>query len=1159
MAHLVVTKNVENLTDSHSTVMTENQGIVYLAPKGLGMTYPGSKQYIGKNYRDVLGLRYSQRSSFDKDWHSDVWVYETKDGDTTAHDDGIRGKIYWLYQSGEIEFSAYSPKDNPAPDGANSEALINFDPECDWSTLDTIIKEYFGKDDTKNTADPWSPRFGQQPAVDETVEKLRLLDKCAVNGYTGFAKTMIASAAVHEYYAGGAFTLFTTPVIDTLNDVIENFQGWHYPNTGIGHNSRTRLTRVYTKDDLKHTSIKEMREQADSGAIIVLALSVQGVRYDDDPEQKDKTVNAKYADLLDVGIDLWIKDERHLQYNGKVTQEVFGKLKPKQELDLSASINKIRDQYHPGQIVDRGLFWSIENRTQLDLPEILIDVLCGAVHETLSEKDQDRFDPEYGFLPRKMTEIVDGVLVSHSAFDSMFTAQYIQDDDRDENPLSIRCDETLPEKSKRVGLHVLPAGVNGVSAQQYITMLEAQLNDNPKWNMGKAIWITPYNWQKHINYEAGATTPAKVVEHLLTQYEHVNILTHRMWTTGSNIPSIGHVVLWDKVVDPYNLEQLFPGRAYRVYDGKTRIKAYVMHPGHSVTDAFCAIAQKTSSVRNGVPDPITLLKNLRLSKYNGTRMESIDHLSLFIEFHDRNFKSLRATVPDEQIDAVLSSDENEKLLELGIDNKPLGDTGEFELTPDNGGEKQKTSDTKNDPSKKKKGRKKKTGAQIINAVMMEIPPFVYLEKITDVYDALNHKQVRKMFGNEEINDLVSIVDQNLDLYNVLQEKIIALNHAFSTGRSFEEVHDLVFRNTSRKKSAGLVFVNMKSAKELAEMFMIQFNLDATFNGTIGVQNALSGSVAFYLQKMMKYANIVCVEQYDYYVDHLNSNGFAVTDSNTLEEQYMAKIKYWFQNPPYQKDAGGENNDKNKQGDFWFTFVEKSMMSNASTHDSKHFIVAPKSMFGAGRFGTDAYKVNKVRAMGGEFKHSYPCLNKFFPGIGIEIGGYVIDKGKNDSVVTIDGTTEKMIVDGKSPIPYFVSASATSVISKTWSKIQTINFIDKLPKQSDETAVLRVQGGQYKQWKKTTVGYEKDTDNNKNGAVINENEIPGYQSAVDSQLWEYIFKLFGGHRGNSPTKFMKHMPVMEDMTRAYTDQEWFKEFDIPIEQQQEIRKFNQDNK
>jgi hypothetical protein len=147
------------------------------------------------------------------------------------------------------------------------------------------------------------------------------------------------------------------------------------------------------------------------------------------------------------------------------------------------------------------------------------------------------------------------------------------------------------------------------------------------------------------------------------------------------------------------------------------------------------------------------------------------------------------------------------------------------------------------------------------------------------------------------------------------------------------------------------------------------------------------------------------------------------------------------------------------------------------------------------------------------------------------------------------------MDGNTPVPFFVSSLAKDVVAKTWSVHQTMNFKDKLNKHSDDTAVLRVQGGRFKQWKKTTVGYEKDTTNNKNGAIIPEKEIPGFESAINSQLWKYIFKIFGAEAGNSPTKFMKHMPVMKDMTRSYTDEEWFNAFNIGSEQQKEILKFN----
>jgi hypothetical protein len=1151
----VITNSVKWISNEPNTtgVLDKNNGIVYVSEMlGLGMTHAASKSYIGLTPDETINHRYGGQKGIAKP-SAHITVFEDKSDHQIIHDDNIREIIHNKFLNKEITFDAYHPKQNPNPEGMSHELLIDVDHSEGSEHLkqiDEIILDYFNPSN-KNDNLPWIPRFGQAEAVEETVERVKAHNKCAVNGYTGFAKTMIASGTVHEFYNTGAFVLFTTPIIDTLNDVKDNFIGYHYPNSVLGLNSRKRHTRVYTKEDLNRISIKEMREQANAGDIVLFAVSVQAIRYKDDTQVEDEqSINSKYDELLDVELDMWIKDERHLQYNGAITEKVFSKLEPNQELDLSASINKIRDQYSPGQIVDRGLFWSIEHRTELKLPEIQIDVLSGAVHEALSESDQDRFSPEFGFMPAKMTEVKNGILVSFSAIDSILTSQYIQDDDRDENPLSIRCDETLPEMAKKVGLHVFPQGVNDTSAREYLFLLEAQLNDSPKWNKGKAIFITPYNWEKHINHKVGATTYAAVIEHLSTQHEHVIILTHRKWTTGSNIPPLAHIVAWDKIVCPYNFEQCYPGRAYRSVDGKTHIKYYDLCPGHTITDAFCAIAQKTSSVRKGIPDPVTLLKNLRISKYDGISMKSLDHMELFRDFHDRNFKSLRATVTESKIIDVLSDEETQKLLGLKIKNKALGDTSDKDLTDDNGAER---NDKK--PKSGKSSKSRRNGAKTINAVMMELPPFIYLEHITDIFEALNHKSVRKMFTNEKINDLIDIVDKNVELYNVLQDKVIALNHAFSTGKPFEEVHDLVFRNTLRKKKAGLVFVNMHNAERLAEMFMSDMELDEAYEGQIAIQNALSGSVAFYLQKKLKCATIICVEHYDYYVDHLNSNGFVVTNSNKLEGKYMAQIKYWFQNPPYQKDASGDNSESNKQGDFWFTFVSDSMMSKASTHDSKHFVISPKGMFGAGYFGTDSYKVTKVRSMGGEFKHLYPCLNWAFPGINQEIGGCVIDRAKTDSIATIDGSSDVIIMDGNTPVPFFVSSLAKDVIAKTWSVHQTMNFKDNLNKHSDDTAVLRVQGGRFKQWKKTTVGYEKDTTNNKNGAIIPEKEIPGFESAINSQLWKYIFKIFGAEAGNSPTKFMKHMPVMKDMTRSYTDEEWFNAFNIGSEQQKEILKFN----
>ena len=138
------------------------------------------------------------------------------------------------------------------------------------------------------------------------------------------------------------------------------------------------------------------------------------------------------------------------------------------------------------------------------------------------------------------------------------------------------------------------------------------------------------------------------------------------------------------------------------------------------------------------------------------------------------------------------------------------------------------------------------------------------------------------------------------------------------------------------------------------------------------------------------------------------------------------------------------------------------------------------------------------------------------------------------------------------MPFYVSPIAMGVMEKCYSREETIpSFRDTLARQDNDQAVIRTNGGRYKLWKKMFVGYERDTDHNKNGGVIPADEIPGYKSAINSELWQFIFKVLGGEKGNSVTGFMKCMPVMDDMTRSYTDAEWYKAFNITATEQDQI--------
>jgi hypothetical protein len=114
------------------------------------------------------------------------------------------------------------------------------------------------------------------------------------------------------------------------------------------------------------------------------------------------------------------------------------------------------------------------------------------------------------------------------------------------------------------------------------------------------------------------------------------------------------------------------------------------------------------------------------------------------------------------------------------------------------------------------------------------------------------------------------------------------------------------------------------------------------------------------------------------------------------------------------------------------------------------------------------------------------------------------------------------------------------------------------KCDDDTAVLKVNGGRFKTWSKMFVGLDKDTLNNQQGAIIRNDEIPGYSSAIKSDLWHYLFKIYGAPDGQSPG-YIKFFPTMPDMTKVYSNDEWFSEFNITPEEINHIRELLVDKK
>lgn len=256
-----------------------------------------------------------------------------------------------------------------------------------------------------------------------------------------------------------------------------------------------------------------------------------------------------------------------------------------------------------------------------------------------------------------------------------------------------------------------------------------------------------------------------------------------------------------------------------------------------------------------------------------------------------------------------------------------------------------------------------------------------------------------------------------------------------------------------------------------------------------------------------------------------------------------------ENPPYQNDTvlAGQ-----KQGGFFYKFVEAGI--EVLKPNGKLMVICPNSIFGAGGYGSKAFKVSRITKKM-SFTHIWPTVNKHFD-VGINILAFIAEKNTLKPDVEIIGTNDTVQIDGSLPVPFFVHKNAFSIIKKCFNTgSDTIPFRDDMSTvETPDSYVIRVNGGQWKLWSKLYVGINSGTKNNQQGGIIDAADVPGYQSAIQSELWEYIYKFFGTEKGTSPTTVMKRMPKMADMTKSYSNQEWYEAFNITDEEQQEIKKF-----
>jgi hypothetical protein len=349
----------------------------------------------------------------------------------------------------------------------------------------------------------------------------------------------------------GGIVLTTSPVKDTLLSFEDQIVG----DVCLGSNRNQKYSCVTAKD-LNVSSFGALKKRAEGGEIVFILLTAQDLFFEEDDEFG---LRKKYF-YLKGNIDLWCRDEAHKYYVGNRTSNLLNVIQERAVLDLTATPYKIIGNYSDDMIVNRNLLWGLKYRDQTNLPVVLIKSLT-APFSCLSDELKSEYNLEEGFDPRKLFVCSNNEFVYRA--DLVKFVRMMYDDWRPENrnAFNVENDTQLSAVSKLVGLVKLPAGQGDNSAVDYIPALAKLWNESTPDDI---LFIDAYELAR------SNVSPKDYVSSLLKQYRRVIILTCEKLMVGTDIPQIGHIILFDRISSAESFEQLI-GRSIRTLDGKKSV------------------------------------------------------------------------------------------------------------------------------------------------------------------------------------------------------------------------------------------------------------------------------------------------------------------------------------------------------------------------------------------------------------------------------------------------------------------------------------------------------------------------------------------------------------------------------------------------------------
>tara|TARA_Y100000741_G_scaffold342277_1_gene305150 strand:+ start:51 stop:3332 length:3282 start_codon:yes stop_codon:yes gene_type:complete len=894
-----------------------------------------------------------------------------------------------------------------------SDEIYRVDAENPAEYIKNLVKEaieYYNSDCRERLA-PFLPRFGQEDAIKEISDILLKKSNCLFSGYTGIGKTLIGLVSVLRYFNSrkkGGLVLVTTPIPDTLNSFIKGLK-----NIDVCENRNQKYSYM-TKKEWENTSLQDVKKRTNNGEVIFLLLTTHDLFYDD--KNPDSEIRKVYNNLTGK-IDLWVRDEGHKFYRGERTSTLLDCLKASVILDLSATPYNFLDTYRQDTIVNRDLLWGSKHRKYTGLPEIAIES-----YETpfagLSDNIKAAYDIEEGYDPRKwLVRDDNGAYIYIEDIVETYIRKYVDVLPKNKNYLNVNLSD------KRVSLDVFPAGEDGDGAADKYPDLAKVLNQRIKTRHFIDAWSL-----KEMSDKTDLTLE-DCVDKLLEKYPAVNILTCRKFTTGTDIPQMSHINLFDKISSPTELSQLI-GRMIRLYEEKNQVALYNHCPGNQVELALGIAARKSSTLSG--ESQVEYLESIPFTKYplNSTKPTVVTAEDIISQVQEY-YRSISSPRPNTNALLNALSDVPPSFFNT-IDLKKLG-SHKTQISS-----KVKVSD----PNKSKVKHIIPSGVgvnptsdviskvrELLTSIGIEMSWVSYTNKTYDPLEVLDTEEMKRMFDEYPLSIARSII-MNESVFKFFTRFLKEKKEAYND-RPFEEVHDYIFIDTDKKRKIGLVYVPMKLAYEM----VLDKEIDKVYNNggrNFLVENALSGSIAYVIAQKYPDANIFCAEYYSYFKEHLSNlaPNIVVDDISHDDLTYSLYEDMNFDvalsNPPYQSENKTGKKGTGGNNSLYIPMV-KNTIDRVKDGGVVLQITPPAGIIKATEFGKPTKLLEKMIGEGSLVKIDLTIKDRYFSHIGSAICNWVFIKGgKQDKVEVI--SEKGTFVDDLEDL-YYLGVSANKEFKK----------------------------------------------------------------------------------------------------------------------------------